>query len=47
MPRLISFVGLLVMIGLAWLMSSHKRRFPWRVVAGGLGLQLALAAAIL
>ena len=47
MERVISFFGLFVMIGLAWLMSSHKRRFPWRVVAGGLLLQLAFAFLIL
>ncbi|MEZ6019956.1 MAG: nucleoside transporter C-terminal domain-containing protein [Planctomycetota bacterium] len=31
----------------AWLLSSHRKRFPWRVVAFGLGLQLALAAFLL
>ena len=31
------------MIGLAWLMSSHKRKFPWRVVIGGLILQFVFA----
>src|SRR5690349_13896835 len=40
MERVISFFGLFVMIGLAWLMSSSKRRFPWRVVIGGLALQM-------
>ncbi len=47
MERFISFCGLFVMIGLAWLMSSHKRKFPWRVVLGGLALQLAFAWLIL
>lgn len=47
MERVISFLGLFVMIGLAWLMSSHKTRFPWRVVIGGLLLQLAFAVLIL
>jgi CNT family concentrative nucleoside transporter len=47
MERFISFCGLFVMIGLAWLMSSHKRKFPWRVVAGGLALQLGFAFLIL
>jgi CNT family concentrative nucleoside transporter len=41
--RLISFVGLLVMILLAWLMSSHKRKFPWRIVIAGVLLQFGLA----
>lgn len=43
MPRLISFVGLFVMIALAWLMSSNRRKFPWRVVVGGLLLQFVFA----
>jgi concentrative nucleoside transporter, CNT family len=47
MERFISFCGLFVMIGLAWLMSSHKRKFPWRVVVGGIVLQLVFAFLIL
>jgi len=47
MPQLISLLGLFVMIGLAWLLSSHKRRFPWRIVAGGLVLQFGFALVIL
>ena len=47
MHRLVSLLGIVVFIGLAWLMSSHKRRFPWRVVAGGLVLQFSFAALIL
>jgi CNT family concentrative nucleoside transporter len=47
MHRFVSVLGIAVFIGLAWLMSSHKRRFPWRVVAGGLALQFAFAAFIL
>ena len=35
------------MIFLAWLMSSHKRKLPWRVILGGLGLQFVLAVVIL
>jgi CNT family concentrative nucleoside transporter len=47
MHRLVSVLGIVVFIGLAWLMSSHKRRFPWRVVFGGLVLQFSFAAIIL
>jgi CNT family concentrative nucleoside transporter len=47
MERVISGCGLLVMVLLAWLVSTHRRRFPWRVVLGGLGLQIFLAWAIL
>ena len=46
-PQLISCLGLVVMIFLAWLMSSHKRNVPWRMIAGGLALQIALAVLIL
>ncbi len=46
-PRLTSFFGLVTMIALAWLMSSHKRRVPWRVIFGGLGLQFVCALLIL
>ena len=47
MERLISLLGLFVMMGLAWLMSSHKRRVSPRVVIGGLALQLVFAVLIL
>lgn len=45
--RLVSFLGLFVMIGLAWLISPIKRRLEWRMVVLGLGLQFALAGFIL
>ncbi|HVU85690.1 MAG TPA: nucleoside transporter C-terminal domain-containing protein [Pirellulales bacterium] len=47
LSRFISLAGLLVIIGLAWLMSSHRRTIPWRVIAGGLLLQFALAVVVL
>lgn len=40
----VSAVGLLVMLFLAWLMSSHKTRVNWRLVILGVSLQLVLAA---
>ncbi|MEO0588447.1 MAG: nucleoside transporter C-terminal domain-containing protein [Planctomycetota bacterium] len=40
-------LGIVVLVGLAWAMSSHKGKFPWRVVAWGFGLQLALAGVVL
>jgi CNT family concentrative nucleoside transporter len=43
MHQYIAGVGYFVMIFLAWLMSSHKRRFPWRVVFGGTLLQVVFA----
>jgi CNT family concentrative nucleoside transporter len=41
--RAISFLGLLVMIGLAWLLSAHKRQVSLRIILGGLLLQFAFA----
>ncbi len=40
-------LGVLVVLSLAWAMSSHKRRVPWRVVVWGMGLQLGLAVLVL
>lgn len=45
--RLISLLGLVVLIFIAWLLSSDRRRFPWRVVLVGLALQFVLAAVVL
>lgn len=45
--RVVSGFGLLTMIFLAWLMSSHRKKFPWRLVVGGLLLQLSLVGLIL
>jgi CNT family concentrative nucleoside transporter len=42
--NLISLLGIFSMVGLAWLMSSHKTRVDWRLVSFGLLLQLVLAA---
>lgn len=45
--RAVAALGLLVMVFCAWLMSSHRRKFPWRVVLGGLATQLIVAIVIL
>ena len=45
--RLVSAVGFFAMIGIAWLFSVDRRRMPWRVVAWGIALQLALAGVLL
>ena len=47
MHRLISVLGIVVFIGLAWLMSSHRWRINPRIILGGLVLQFAFAAIIL
>ena len=41
--NLVSLGGLLVLVGLAWLLSTDRRRLNWRVVLWALGLQFLLA----
>lgn len=45
--RLISLLGLVVFLALAWALSANRRKFPWRVVGWGLGLQAVFALLIL
>jgi CNT family concentrative nucleoside transporter len=45
--RLASALGLVVMIGIAWIFSSDRRSVPWRTIAWGIGIQLALAVVLL
>jgi len=47
MQHLISGLGLFTLMGLAWLMSSHKKAVDWKLVIGGLLLQFGLATLIL
>ena len=47
MERLICVLGLVVFICIAWLISSDRRRFPIRIVIGGLALQILLAFLVL
>jgi len=42
-PRLISFIGLFVMLLLGWALGKHRNQVNWRVVGGGLLAQLVLA----
>lgn len=44
--NLISLAGLVVMIGLAWLMSSRRREVPWGLVIRGTLLQIVVAACL-
>ncbi len=46
-PRLISLLGMAAFLVIAWLLSNNRRRFPWRTVLSGLGLQFAFALFIL
>ncbi len=40
-------LGIAVLLLLAWLMSSNRRKFPWKIVIGGMALQWALALCVL
>ncbi len=42
-----ALLGYMLLLLFAWAISENKRRIPWRTVAGGLALQLALAAVLL
>src|SRR5262245_65913558 len=46
-PRFVSAFGFLAMIAIAWAFSQDRRRFPWRTVAWGAALQLALGVVLL
>jgi len=45
--NLMSLVGLVVFLTIAWGLSLKRDKFPWRIVLSGLGLQLALAVFML
>ena len=45
--KLISLLGLVTLVALAWACSTNRRRFPWRTVLTGLGLQFLFAVFIL
>ena len=47
MPQLRAGLGLVILLALAWLLSSDRRRFPLKVVLGGLALQYAFALFVL
>jgi concentrative nucleoside transporter, CNT family len=45
--KFISLLGWLTMISVAWAISFNRKKFPWRTVIWGIGLQFALAFLIL
>lgn len=45
--KLVSLLGLVVFIGVAWAISANRQRFPWRAVLWGLGLQFIFGWLIL
>lgn len=47
MERVVSFVGLIAMMALAWAMSNNRRKVNLRIVVGGLALQFGMALLIL
>src|SRR5512144_2316553 len=47
MERLLSLLGLLVSLGIAWALSTDRRAIRLRTILWGLGLQFALALFVL
>ena len=47
MPQSVSLLGYVIILMLAWLLSTHKSRVPWRIVLLGTLLQFSLAVLIL
>lgn len=45
--RILSLLGMAVLLGIGWLLSIDRRRIPWRVVLWGTSLQLILGVFIL
>ncbi|MFC1489935.1 NupC/NupG family nucleoside CNT transporter [Candidatus Latescibacterota bacterium] len=46
MYNLISFSGIFVLMGIAWLMSSDRRNMNWRLISWGIGFQMIFALVI-
>lgn len=47
MQQAISFLGVFSMVGVAWLLSKHKRRMPWRIVLWGTAVQIVFGIIVL
>ncbi|MBV71067.1 MAG: NupC/NupG family nucleoside CNT transporter [Myxococcales bacterium] len=47
MDQFMSFVGILALLGLAWLMSNNRRLMNWQTIGVGLLLQVILGAILL
>jgi CNT family concentrative nucleoside transporter len=47
MTRLVPLIGILSILGAAFLFSKHRKAIRWRIVACGLGLQLVIAMFVL
>ena len=46
-PRMVSALGLVVMMLIAWALGRNRNRVDWRIVIGGLLLQLVLAVLVM
>ena len=47
LERLMSFVGILALLGIAWLMSNERRKVKVKPIVAGMVLQLVLGALLL
>ncbi|MDT8410317.1 MAG: nucleoside transporter C-terminal domain-containing protein [Wenzhouxiangellaceae bacterium] len=47
MTDLIGLLGIIVLLGIAWLVSEHRRHIQWQTILVGLALQLSLAIFVL
>lgn len=41
--NLVSFAGIFILVGFAWLLSADRKNMNWRVIAWGVGLQILIA----
>ncbi|MBN1780433.1 nucleoside transporter [bacterium] len=44
--NLISFAGIFILMGLAWIFSANRKKMNWRLIFWGVGLQMIFAAFI-
>jgi CNT family concentrative nucleoside transporter len=44
--NLVSLLGIVVLLGVAWALSNNRRSMNWRVILWGVGLQLTFAALV-
>lgn len=47
MEKLVSLAGIVVILGLAWLMSDNRRRVDWRLVGSGIAMQIVFGLIVL
>ena len=41
--NLVSFAGIFVLLGFAWILSADRRNMNWRIIVWGIGLQILIA----